>query len=103
MEKVRDPAANAVADLHEHGGKLRDDLAEHGQRVGRRLRDARKQASRTARQVGDEISHGYDIARDYTSRGARDAWSAVRRHPTASIAIAVGVGVLIGGLMLSRR
>lgn len=103
MNKVRDPAANAVADLQRHGGRLRDDLADRGHQAGGAMRDVRDAVGRTARRVGDELSEGYDTAREYTTRGAQEAWGAVRRHPTVSIAIAVGVGVLIGGLILSRR
>jgi len=103
MNKVRDPAANAVADLQEYGSRLRDDLSERRQQAGGALRDARRAASRHARHVGEELSHGYDVAKDYTVQGAREAWGMARRHPTATMAIAVGIGVLIGGLMLSRR
>lgn len=103
MQKVRDPAANAVADLQQYGTAVRDDLSERGRQAGGAMRNASRAASRSARKMGRELSHGYESARDYTARGASEAWSTVQRHPTASIAIAVGLGVLIGGLMLSRR
>ena len=103
MEKVRDPAANAVADLREHAGQLRDDLAEHGREAVGVLREAARSARKTAGWVGDEVAHGYDVARDYTSKRAHEAMSLVHRHPTAAIAIAAGLGVLIGGLLLARR
>jgi ElaB/YqjD/DUF883 family membrane-anchored ribosome-binding protein len=103
MQKVRDPAANAVADLRQYGTAMQDDLAERGRSASGAFRNASRSASRNARRLGREITHGYEAARDYTSRGANEAWTTVQRHPTASIAIAVGLGVLIGGLMLSRR
>ena len=103
MEKVRDPASNAVADIKEHAGQLRDDLTERGREARGVLREAASSARHAAGRVGDEVSHGYDVARDYTVRRAREAMSLVQRHPTASIAIAAGLGVLIGGLFLARR
>jgi ElaB/YqjD/DUF883 family membrane-anchored ribosome-binding protein len=98
MEKVRDPAANAVADIKEHTQRLGSDLADRSSDARSAMRGAFKSAGR----MGREVSHGYDVARDYTVHGAEEAWSFVRARPVVSIAIAAGVGVLLGGLLLAR-
>ncbi|QOV90064.1 hypothetical protein [Humisphaera borealis] len=103
IDKARDPAANAVADIRDRAGHLRDDMAEHGREAAGYLRDAARSARKTAGKVGDEVAHGYDVARDYTTRRAQEAMSLVHKHPAAAIAIAAGLGVLIGGLLLARR
>jgi ElaB/YqjD/DUF883 family membrane-anchored ribosome-binding protein len=103
MEKVRDPAANAVAEIRDHADQLRDDLSDRGGQAMGTLRDASRSARHVAGKVRDEVSHGYEVTRDYTSRRAREAVSLVQQHPTAAIAIAAGLGVLIGGLLLARR
>lgn len=102
MEKVRDPAANSVADLKLNAQRVSDEMAERSRDSRSRMRGAMKSARRTASRVGGEVSHGYDVARDYTVRGAEETWSFMRSRPVMSIAIAVGVGVLIGGLLLAR-
>jgi ElaB/YqjD/DUF883 family membrane-anchored ribosome-binding protein len=102
MEKVRDPAANAVADIKEHAQRLGGDLADRGGEARSAMRGAMKSARKTAGRMGNEMSHGYDVARDYTVHGAEEAWNFVRARPVVSIAIAAGVGVLLGGLLLAR-
>ena len=102
MEKVRDPAANAVADIKEHTQRLGNDLADRSSDARSAMRGAFKSARKSAGRMGREVSHGYDVARDYTVHGAEEAWSFVRARPVVSIAIAAGVGVLLGGLLLAR-
>lgn len=103
IEKTRDAAANAVADLPERAGELRDQVAERANEACGTLRRAASSARQAAHRIGDEVSHGYDVARDYAVRHGRDAVSMVQRHPAAAIAIAAGLGVLIGGLLLARN
>lgn len=103
LEKVRDPAANAVADITERAGELNDGLAETADQVRGRMRQMARSARDAAHRIGDEVSHGYDVAKDYAVKHGRDAVSLVQRHPTAAIAIAAGIGVLIGGLLLAKR
>ncbi len=103
LEKVRDPAANAVAELGERATDLRDRVADKAEEVGGRLRQAARGARDVAHRVGDEVGHGYDVAKDYAVRHGREAVSLVQRHPVATIAIAAGLGVLIGGLLLARH
>jgi ElaB/YqjD/DUF883 family membrane-anchored ribosome-binding protein len=102
MEKVRDPAANSVADLKLHAQRTSDEMAKRSRDARSRMRGAMKSARKTAGRVGDEVSHGYDVARDYTVRGAEEAWSFMRSRPMVTLAIATGIGVLIGGLLLAR-
>jgi len=103
MEKVRDPAANAVADLKSHAQQFGNDLADHSRDARGAMRGYMKSARKSASRMGNEMSHGYDVARDATVHGAEEAWNFVRARPVVSIAIAAGVGVLLGGFLLARN
>jgi len=103
MEKVRDPAANAVADIKQHAARAGNNLADRSSEARGAVRGYMKSARKSAGRFGDEVSHGYDVARDATVHGAEEAWNFVRARPVVSIAIAAGVGVLLGGFLLARN
>jgi ElaB/YqjD/DUF883 family membrane-anchored ribosome-binding protein len=46
-----------------------------------------------------KIEHGYGVARDKVVAGAKHTDSAIRAHPYESLAIALGVGVLLGAVL----
>lgn len=45
------------------------------------------------------IEHGYSVARDKVVAGAKQTDSVIRAHPYESLAIALGVGVLLGAVL----
>jgi ElaB/YqjD/DUF883 family membrane-anchored ribosome-binding protein len=46
-----------------------------------------------------KIEHGYGVAREKVVAGAKQTDSAIRAHPYESLAIALGVGVLLGAVL----
>ncbi|HEY8933448.1 MAG TPA: hypothetical protein VIM44_09065 [Rariglobus sp.] len=47
----------------------------------------------------EKLEHGLSVAREKVVYGAKQADSAIRSHPYESLAIALGVGVLLGALL----
>ncbi|WP_438479997.1 DUF883 family protein [Oleiharenicola lentus] len=87
-------------------GNLRDLLSEAEKLVG----DASEGASAKAEDIHsrielaqEKLSEYYDIARDKVVSSAKTADKTIRSHPYESLAIALGVGVLIGALIKSNR
>lgn len=67
--------------------------------LNERLEAAREQLARAQERLG-EI---YDDTRDKVVAGAKVTDKAIRRHPYESLAIALGVGVVVGALLGRRR
>ncbi|MDB5295113.1 MAG: hypothetical protein JWO31_1096 [Phycisphaerales bacterium] len=88
LEKSHDAAANSVAELRVSAQDVMQDAGSRGRRYVDR--------------AGRQASHAYDVARDRTTEGAEQAWDFVRSRPYTSIAIAAGLGVLVGGLLWAR-
>lgn len=103
IEKAHDPAANAVADLREHAAAAGEAASDYASQARGLANQAGKSLKRAASDAGDKLQDGYEAARKYAVSHSRDAVALVRQHPTTAIAIAVGVGVLVGGLFLMRR
>jgi ElaB/YqjD/DUF883 family membrane-anchored ribosome-binding protein len=104
IEKSHDAAANAVADLKPHVENARAALSSRRDDAASAAGSAYDTARRQGRKVAAGAEHYYDVARDYTVDGVRSATRAARGHPLTTVAIAAGVGLLVGAwLMLSRR
>lgn len=104
IEKSHDAAANAVADLRPHLGRDQSAVADHRDEVVSAAGSAYEAARRQGRRVAEGAERYYDAARDYTVDGVRSATRAARGHPLTTVAIAAGVGLLVGALlMISRR
>jgi len=93
--------------------------------LGREAREAAKSAADTARSVGDDVSDlasdaarkAGDFATDVSRRAGRqferwrgtagDVWDGVHdatvRNPHLSLAIALGIGFLLGIVLVNRR
>jgi len=103
IEKSHDVSANAAADITEHVEGLKDDL--HGYKdeimsaAGGLYQSGRKQIGRLANQA----EHLYDEARDYTVDSVRSGVRTVKSHPVTTVAIAAGVGLLVGAFLMWRR
>jgi ElaB/YqjD/DUF883 family membrane-anchored ribosome-binding protein len=85
---------------------LRDLLSEAEKLVG----DASEGASAKAEELGSRLESAqerlqeyYDNAREKVVSGAKNADKTIRTHPYESLAIALGVGVLIGALINRGR
>ena len=89
LAKAHDASANSVAELQH---TAHDAMAD----VGSRGRDMMDRAGKTA-------GYAYDMARAQTVDGAGQAWDFVRSRPYTSVAIAAGLGVLVGGLLWANR
>ena len=73
-----------------------------------------RQAAETARNMGDEVSDfasdvsrkagkQFDRAQDMAVDAMSDAGDAMQRYPITTIAIAAGVGFLLGAFVMARR
>jgi ElaB/YqjD/DUF883 family membrane-anchored ribosome-binding protein len=82
---------------------LRDLLAEAeqlvgdsaGEFVGEKTEDMRERL----RHAQERLQEYYSTARDKVVAGAKTTDAAIRAHPYESLAVALGVGLLIGALM----
>lgn len=70
-------------------------LAEGGEQTGEHFADlhARLEAAR------DRVASLYADAREKVVHGAKQADETIRSHPYESLAIALGIGVLLGALL----
>lgn len=104
IEKSHDAAANAVADLRPHVERAQAALADRKGEAMSAASSAYDTARRQGRRVAEGAEHYYDAAREYTVDGVKSAARAARGHPLTTVAIAAGVGLLVGALlMVSRR
>lgn len=89
LAKAHDPSANSVAELQH---TAHDAMSDVGSR-GRELLD----------RAGQSAGNAYGVARKGTVNGAGQAWDFVRERPYTAVAIAAGLGVLVGGLLWASR
>jgi len=103
IEKSHDVAANSVADVQAHADDLKGDLSGYKDEimstVGNMYDSGRKSARKLARSAGDL----YDTARDRTMDTVRSATRSAKSHPVTTVAIAAGLGLLFGALLMWRR
>ena len=73
-----------------------------------------RQAAETARNIGEDVSDfasdvsrkagkQFDRAQDMAVDAMQDAGDAMRRYPISTIAIAAGLGFLLGAFAMARR
>ncbi len=103
IEKVHDSAKNAVADVRSRGEDLRGNLAGYKDEIVSASKRGVEAARKKAHEVSHEAGHAYDVARDYAVSGVRSATKAAKGHPLTTVAIAAGVGLLIGAVLFSSR
>ena len=104
VAKSYDAASNSVADLQPHVDQAREQLSDYKDRGIAAARHAMDSGRKWAKSAANVASGWYDDARGYVSDHAQSAVRTARSHPLATVAIAAGVGLLIGSfLMLSRR
>ena len=103
IEKSHDVAANAAADIKGHAEDLTNDLSGYKDEImsaaGKMYKSGRKSMGRLANQA----EHMYDEARDYTMDSVRSGVRTVKSHPVTTVAIAAGVGLLVGAFLMWRR
>lgn len=104
IDKTHDIASNSVADLKPHAQALRSELGGYKEDFVTAAGSAYDSARRGARQVAGRAGDAYDSAKDYAIDGWKSTSRAARGHPLATVAIAAGVGLLVGAvLVLSKR
>jgi len=103
IEKVHDVAANSVADIQSHASDLKADLPGYKDEIVSAVSNAYDSSKRTAQRAMKSAGRAYDSARDYTVDGVKSATRAVRSHPVTTVAIAAGVGLLVGAFLMLRR
>jgi len=103
IEKSHDVASNVAADIKGHVEGLKDDLPGYKDEImsaaGKLYKSGRKSMGRWANQA----EHLYDEARDYTVDSVRSGVRSVKSHPVTTVAIAAGVGLLVGAFLMWRR
>jgi len=96
MKKNNHSSSNDVDTLADDARAL---MAATADVAGEKVAEARKRLS-------DALDNAKEVAgriRDKAVEGAKAADEAVREHPYQAIAIGVGVGVILGYLLGSRR
>jgi len=103
IEKSHDVSANVAADIKGHVEGLHEDLSGYKDEImsaaGKMYKSGRKSVSRFANQA----EHLYDDARDYTMDTVRSGVRNVKSHPVTTVAIAAGIGLLVGAFLMWRR
>ncbi len=89
LEKAHDASANSVAELQT---TAHDAMADVGSR-GREMMD----------RAGQTAGYAYDMARQTAGESTDQVWNFVRSRPYTAVAIAAGVGVLVGGLLWANN
>jgi len=103
IEKTHDVAANHVADIEPHMEELKNDLSGYKDEIMSSARSMYKSGRQSAQKLARGAEDMYDKARDYTVDGVRSATRTVKSHPVTTVAIAAGVGLLVGAILMWRR
>jgi len=103
IEKSHDTAANAVAEIKSHANNLKNDLPGYRDEIVSAVGNAYDSSKRTAQRAMDGAGRAYGTARDYTVDGVKTAARAARSHPVTTVAIAAGIGLLVGAVLMWRR
>ena len=103
IEKSRDTAANTVAEIQSRAGDLKSDLPGYKDEIVSAVGNAYEASKRTAERAMDGAGRAYGTARDYTVDGVKSAARAARSHPVTTVAIAAGIGLLVGAVLMWRR
>jgi len=82
--------------LNEAETLTKGEIADQG---GSKLDDLRARLKDTQ----ESLAEYYEIAKERVTEGARRADETIRSHPYESLAIALGVGVVIGALLRRSR
>ncbi len=100
-------ARERVAEIAGEASERLDEMKRQAERVSERVRRGAERATKVARDRYETtvqgLRHGYDKARKDFSHLSGEVNAYVRDNPGKSIAIAVGVGFLIGLLLGGRR
>jgi len=103
IEKVHDSAANVAADIKPHMDDLKSDLSGYKDEIVSAVGNAYDASKRTTQRAMKGAGKAYDYARDHAADGVRSATRAARSHPVTTVAIAAGLGLLIGAILMWRR
>jgi len=103
IEKVHDTAANYAADVKPRVDDLKSDLSGYKDEIVSAVGNAYDASKRTAQRAMKGAGKAYDYARDHTVEGVRSATKAARSHPVTTVAIAAGLGLLVGAILMWRR
>lgn len=97
---TKNTTAESPEQIVEH---LRALLAEAEQALGTELTEGSGEKLSSLRDrlsaAKEKLEHGFSVAREKVVYGAKQADTAIRSHPYESLAIALGVGVLLGALL----
>jgi ElaB/YqjD/DUF883 family membrane-anchored ribosome-binding protein len=74
---------------------ISNDLSRHGE-------DLKTQAKETVRKVGDQLNEQANYLRDATAAARYNTQDFIQTNPWQSVAIAAGIGFLLG-VIVSRR
>ncbi|MCO6431519.1 MAG: hypothetical protein J5J00_11720 [Deltaproteobacteria bacterium] len=118
MKDAAENAAEGAAEMAdavkrkagEAGGKADRAISSMGNKISETAESIRRRAPEkgplgsTAETVADRLeAGGHYLSEHGLSDIAHDISDLIRKHPTRSMWIGIGLGVLIGGAVLSRR
>lgn len=93
LQNLREDVSNLVAQLTESGGELGGDVKMRIQKISEDIDEAISQAGSQGRELGREIVRQTQTGLEGVGGTIE---SSVREHPYTTLAIAVGVGALVG-------
>jgi len=103
IAKSHDASVNAVADIKGHAEDLTSDLSGYKDEImsaaGSMYKSGKKSAQRLMSSAGDM----YETARDRTMDTVRSGVKTVKSHPVTTVAVAAGIGLLLGAFLMWRR
>jgi len=103
IAKSHDVAVNAVADIKGHAEDLGSDLSGYKDEIMSAAGKMYKSGKQSAQRLARSAEGMYETARDRTMDTVRDGVRTVKSHPVTTVAVAAGVGLLIGAFLMWRR
>jgi ElaB/YqjD/DUF883 family membrane-anchored ribosome-binding protein len=102
IDKTHDIASNSAAEAKARVNEMRSELATFKDEILSAVNDAYRASRKSAKKAAHEVGDWYDSAKDYTVNGVKHASQTAKSHPVGTLAVAVGLGVLVGALLLRR-
>lgn len=108
QEKMARMIHERAVDLERGGHKISSTAAEKGVEVSRNIADILRRTAddiRNIRQdsIGGKMMVAMDSARDTMDRSTQAMKTNIREHPLASVAMAIGMGFIIGAALSAAR
>lgn len=103
VNEVQTGAHEAIEDAKQMGHDAKSDLAGYKDEIMSAVSSAAGSAKKAYKKAGKGAEQAYEYAKDHTVDAAHGIEKYVRNNPMTCVAIAAGVGLLVGGLLMHRR